>query len=691
MDHESAKIHIEALREKLNYHSHRYYVLNSPEISDYDFDVLMKELEALEKDFPDLISPDSPTQRVGGKPLSAFESFKHPYPMMSLANALTPEEFQTFYAKIKKETDSGEVGESLFEDFSAKKTVFTCEHKFDGLAIELIYENGILVTAATRGDGKKGERIDQNAKTIKTIPLRLRGDFPDFAAVYGEVLMYKSEFLRINEERETNGEPLFANPRNAAAGSLRQLDSRITSSRNLRFLAYGVRTKESDRIINSIDSHFERMDKLKNWGFPISPHRLRTSKLEQISGYHQTWETSREELEYEIDGIVVKIDSVSLQNEIGSDAKAPKWAIAWKFKPQRAETVLREVEFSVGRLGTITPTGIFDPVILSGAKISRATLHNFDEIERLGLQIGDSVLIERSGEVIPKVVKVLTEKRPKESKEIFPPQKCPVCESPVEKIEGEVAYRCSNPDCPALFSQQLKHFVSRNCLDIDGFGEEISSRLIELGFIRKLSDVFRLHEKKSELTALERFGEKSVENLLGAINQSKTTEYWRILHALGIKFVGEQTARILAGFFAPIEVLMKASVDDLLMVDGIGEKMAESIFDYFQNEKNTDEVSAMLNLGLNPIYPKKETLVQNSAISGQKIVFTGKAMFSREEFEDLVRKYGASPASSVSSKTDIVVAGENAGSKLQKANELSIRVMTPEEFLELIGESIDDS
>ncbi len=672
------------LRRIIERHNYLYYVMDNPEITDSEYDRLMRELQALEREHPELVTPDSPTQRVGGEPLEDFEEYVHPFRMMSLANALNGAEFDEFVTRVRKDSGLGAEAETLF-DAGGKPLVFSCEHKFDGLAIELIYEHGKLTTAATRGNGEKGELITLNARTIKSVPLKLIGDYPAWIAVYGETLMYRRDFRRLNESREEAGEPLFANPRNAAAGSLRQLDPRVTASRSLRFMAYGARTRGRDDSLERLTSHYDRMTYLRSIGFPVSPLRLKTADVNEIKAYHAKWESGRDELDYEIDGVVVKVDDVRLQTELGADAKTPKWAVAWKFKPAVAETVLRSVEFSVGRMATITPTALFDPVFLSGAKISRATLHNFDEIERLGVMVGDTIRIERSGDVIPKVVGVVREKRPSGAKLILPPSECPVCGGAVEKTEGEVAYRCVNPYCSALVIEEIKHFVSRNAFDIEGLGEEIAGRFYELGLVRTFADIFKLKDRRAELVELDRFGEKSVDNLLASIEKAKRIDYWRFINSLSIRYVGEQTARILAGAFIPLGSLMDASEEALFGAEGVGEVVAKSIADCFRDPAKRERVEALLAAGVEIRYPEKVEAA-DSPIAGKRVVFTGKAeRFTREEFMELVRRYGGAPSDSVSGSTDYLVAGENAGSKLGKARKLGVTVLTPEEFLAMLG------
>jgi len=674
------KSRIDELIKIISDYDYYYYVLDSPKIDDYSYDLLMKKLEKLEKEYPDFRRNDSPTRRVGGKAVEKFDNFKHPFRMLSLANAMNYGEFHDFYERVVKEMD----GDPLF-----KAPVFTCEHKFDGLALELIYEDGILGSASTRGNGEIGELITGNVRTIKSIPLRLKGKYPQFLAVYGEALMFKDDFERLNSERFESGETIFANPRNAAAGSLRQLDPAVTLQRNLRFYAYGARSYPADKVLGSIDSHYERLIYLHEAGFPVNDFCLKTGRSDSVIEYHRKWEESRGKLPYDIDGIVVKIDSITLQNRIGFDARSPKWAIAWKFKPAVAETVLRNVEFSVGRQGTITPTAEFDTVTLAGARISRATLHNFDEINRLDLRIGDTIVVERSGEVIPKVISVVKEKR-SGGKRIEPPEKCPVCYSRIVKYGEEVALRCVNPECPALIKGKLRHFVSRNCFNIEGLGEEIIGRFFESGFLKKYSDIFHLKEKRDSLLDLERFGEKSIDNLLRSVDLSKDVEYWRFINALGIDFVGEESSRLLAQNFYPLEKLMNSAESELMRVQGVGEVIAKSVYSYFHDSKNREIIMEIMDSGVVIKYTTIEKIVKDSPINGKRIVFTGRAdNFTREEFTSLVRRYGGIPSESVSKNTDYVVAGDSPGSKMDKAISLGIKVISEKEFMDLVNKDAE--
>ncbi|MGC8764520.1 MAG: NAD-dependent DNA ligase LigA [Brevinematia bacterium] len=663
---------IQKLRKEIEFHNYRYYVLDSPLISDYEYDLLMRELEKLEKENPEFITPDSPTQRVGGEPLKKFENFTHPFRMYSLSNAMNEEEFRQFVTRVYKDISTGSVE-------------FCCEPKFDGLAIELIYRNGILELASTRGNGEVGELITNNVKTIRSIPLRLQGKFPSELVVYGEILMFRKDFIELNKEREEIGEQLFANPRNAAAGSVRQLDPKITASRKLRFYAYGVRTLTADvEELSSNFSHYERLIYLKSMGFPVTDHIKKTSHIEEVIEFHKNLENNRDVLPFEIDGVVIKVDDLRFQERLGYDAKAPKWAIAWKFKPAKATTILKDVEFSVGRQGTITPTAIFEPVFLAGARITRATLHNFDEVKRLDLHYNDTIVVERSGEVIPKVVEVIKEKRKNEAKPVKPPENCPVCGSKLFKSGERVALRCVNSSCPAIVKGAMKHFVSRNAFNIEGLGEEIIERFYSLGYIKSFVDIFKLKERRSELENLERFGEKSINNLLSAIENSKSVEYFRFIYALGIPYVGEETARLLASNFSPVERLFHIERDELLKVYGVGEVVAESVENYFANEENIKLIRNLLSAGVSIKYTTKE-VISGSPLSGKRVVFTGKATnFTRDEFMELVRKYGGMPSDSVSKSTDILVVGENPGSKLEKAKSLGVKIMSEDEFLKLI-------
>jgi DNA ligase (NAD+) len=675
------KVRVEELSGIIRYHNRLYYEQDNPEITDAEYDALMRELQELERLHPELAASDSPTKKVGGEPLAQFANYRHPYRMYSLANALKPGEWEEFAARVEKEIPHSGEGEL----FGVPSVEWCCEHKFDGLAIELVYEKRRLSVAATRGNGEEGEVITANAKHIDGILHELPPDAPEFLAVYGEVLMYREEFRVLNAAREALGEPLFANPRNAAAGSVRQLDAHVTAERRLRFHAYGVRTKDTDVSWKKLSTLSSRLDRLAELGFFVAPERIVTGSRAEVEDYHAKWEEKRGDLLYEIDGVVVKVNDLALQDALGFDAKTPKWAVAWKFKPAVAETVLRSVEYSVGRQGTVTPTAVFDPVYLAGAKITRATLHNFDEVERLSVRVGDTIRVERSGEVIPKVVGVVMEKRPAETEAIVPPANCPVCGSTVVRDADQVAWRCGNPQCPAVVKGRMRYFVSRNAFDIEGLGEELVARFFELGYLKGFADVFRLRERREELVALDRLGEKSVDNLLANIEGAKNPEFRRFLNALGIDYVGEETARAIASRFPSLQTLQAASEEELLSVAGVGKVVASGVHAWFQAPENRALLTDLLALGVTIRYPERMA-AKDTPISGKKVVFTGKAeAFSREEFQDIVRRFGGVVSDSVSKNTDLLVAGENAGSKLDKAKALGVKILGDREFMELLG------
>lgn len=661
---EEARQEIEKLREFLHYHNYRYYVLDSPEISDEEYDEAMRRLMELEERFPALVSPDSPTQRIGAEPLKTFENFTHPYKMYSLANALNEGEFLAFVKRVYQAAGTTDI-------------VWTAEHKFDGLAIELIYEKGSLVMGVTRGNGEVGEVVTQNVRTIRNLPLRLLGSVPERLVVYGEVVMHREDFLALNREREEEGESLFVSPRNAAAGSLRQLDSSITAKRRLYFYAYGVRFPDEDMI----PSHYDRMAYLYEHGFAICPHRIRSGKIEDIQSYHKHWENHREEIPYEIDGIVVKVDDFRLQQRLGYDAKTPKWAIAWKFKPASAQAVLREVELGIGKQGTITPVAIFDPVFLAGARVQRATLHNFDEVRRLDLHYGDTLVVERSGEVIPKVVGVVKEKRPPGAQPVEEPTHCPVCHTPLQRQADQVDIFCPNPECPAVVKARLRHFVSRQALDIEGLGEELLERFYDEGLVRTLGDIFRLKNHRERLLSMERMGKKLVEKLLASIESRREISLDRFLYALGIDYVGQETAKILAKEFGSLEALQKARYEDFLSLYGIGEVVAKSLVEFFASERGKGLIEDLKEAGIR-LREVKKPEEQQGKLAGKYICITGKhETYSREKIFEIIESHGGIPQDSVTKQTSLLLVGESPGSKLAKAQKMGIPVLPIDEFL----------
>lgn len=661
MTFEEAKKRAEELRRLIEYHNYKYYVLNQPEIPDSEYDKLFRELVEIETKFPELITKDSPTQRVGGTVAKEFTELNHLFPMYSLSNAQDFEDFEEFTKRLKKLTNLEEIE-------------FCCEYKFDGLAVEIIYRDGILDVASTRGDGIKGEDVTANVKTIRNIPLSI--PYKNEIAIYGEVIMFKEDFIKLNEEKEKLGEPIFANPRNAAAGSLRQLDPKITASRKLRFYAYYIKSNYDI----GVKKQSENIQLLKEWKFSV-PDIFVSSKLEEIKNYHEEISNKRSELPFDIDGIVVKINDLSFHDKLGSVGKDVRWAIAWKFKPEQGITKLKNVVFQVGRTGVITPVAELEPVRIKGATISRVSLHNFDEIKRLNIMIGDKVVVERSGDVIPYIVKVIEEERTGEEKPILPPETCPECGSKVVKFEGEVAYRCINNSCPAQLIEKLRYVVSKGKFDIQGLGDEIIQKLFEQGYVRDIADIFSLNAKKLFLAGV---GEKNSLKIEKAINNSKTIEYDRFITALGIRYVGEQTARLLAENFQPIEKLINAKPEELTKIEGIGEVVANSIVSFFKNEQNVKTIKKMLELGVKIIYPQKE----ESSLLGKTIVITGTLKnFSRDEIKRILTTLGCNVSESVSSKTDYLLLGENPGSKYDKAKELGTKIITEEELLKMLNKT----
>lgn len=661
MTFEEAKKRAEELRRLIEYHNYKYYVLNQPEIPDSEYDKLFRELVEIETKFPELITKDSPTQRVGGTVAKEFTELNHLFPMYSLSNAQDFEDFEEFTKRLKKLTNLEEIE-------------FCCEYKFDGLAVEIVYRDGILDVASTRGDGIKGEDVTANVKTIRNIPLSI--PYKNEIAIYGEVIMFKEDFIKLNEEKEKLGEPIFANPRNAAAGSLRQLDPKITASRKLKFYAYYIKSNYDI----GVKKQSENIQLLKEWKFSV-PDIFVSSKLEEIKNYHEEISNKRSELPFDIDGIVVKINDLSFHDKLGSVGKDVRWAIAWKFKPEQGITKLKNVVFQVGRTGVITPVAELEPVRIKGATISRVSLHNFDEIKRLNVMIGDKVVVERSGDVIPYIVKVIEEERTGEEKPILPPETCPECGSKVVKFEGEVAYRCINNSCPAQLIEKLRYVVSKGKFDIQGLGDEIIQKLFEQGYVRDIADIFSLNAKKLFLAGV---GEKNSLKIEKAINNSKTIEYDRFITALGIRYVGEQTARLLAENFQPIEKLINAKPEELTKIEGIGEVVANSIVSFFKNEQNVKTIKKMLELGVKIIYPQKE----ESNLLGKTIVITGTLKnFSRDEIKRILTTLGCNVSESVSSKTDYLLLGENPGSKYDKAKELGTKIITEEELLKMLNKT----
>jgi len=660
------------LRTALRHHEYLYHVMDAPEVPDAEYDRLMRELRALEEAHPELVTPDSPTQRVGASPLTAFSQVRHEVPMLSLDNVFDEESFLAFNKRVQDRLKSTDA------------LTYCCELKLDGLAVSILYENGVLVQAATRGDGTTGEDITSNVRTIRAIPLKLRGDnIPARFEVRGEVFLPQAGFEKINDDARRTGGKVFANPRNAAAGSLRQLDPRITAKRPLTFFCYGVGILEGGELPGS---HMARLQQFKAWGLPVSDRVKLCDTPEEVLAYYHKVEEDRPTLGFDIDGVVIKVDSIELQEQLGFVARAPRWATAFKFPAQEQMTFVRDVEFQVGRTGAITPVARLEPVQVAGVLVSNATLHNADEIERLGLRIGDKVVIRRAGDVIPQVVNVVLSERPDDTRAVEFPSHCPVCGSDVERVEGEAVTRCTGGlICGAQRKEALKHFVSRRALDVDGMGDKIIDQLVEKEYVHTPADLFRLSAGK--LTGLDRMGPKSAQNVVNALEKSKETTFARFLYALGIREVGEATAAGLAAHYGSLEALTVASIDDLQKVPDVGIVVATHVFNFFAEESNLDVIHQLQAEGVRwpaPVVINADEI--DSPFAGKTVVLTGSlSQMSRDDAKARLVELGAKVAGSVSKKTDLVIAGEAAGSKLVKAQELGIEVIDEAEMLRLLG------
>jgi DNA ligase (NAD+) len=657
------------LREQLNYHNYRYYVLDDPVVSDAEFDRLMAELTRLEEGYG-LATPDSPTQRVGAQPLDKFETVMHRQPMLSLENAFSEAETREFDDRLKRFLRTT-------EEFP-----YVLEPKMDGCAVELVYENGRLTTGSTRGDGYRGENVTQNLKTIHTIPLSLLTESepaPELLEVRGEVYMDLEEFKKFNGERLGRGEPAFANPRNAAAGSLRQLDPRITAARPLKIYCYGVGEVEG----RNFDTHWEVLQTLKRWGLRVNPLIERGQGINAAINYHRNLEHQRHGLPYEIDGMVIKVDSLALQGRLGAKSRSPRWALAYKFAATQATTRVLAIEVNVGRTGAVTPMAVMEPVEVGGVTVSRATLHNEDEVARKDVRVGDTVLVQRAGDVIPEVVKVILEERRPGAQPFKMPADCPVCASLLVRPEGEKVTRCPNPDCIASLTRGIQHFAGKSAMDIDGLGEKIVQQLVEVGLVKDVGDLYPLTE--GDLMPLERFAEKSAQNIVNAIQAAKEVPLWRLLNALGIRYVGEATAQLLARHFQSLDALRAADPEELLHVEGVGEQVASSIREFFQSKRNQALIKKLQDNGVRGLPPEPQAA---SLLGGKTFVFTGGlANLSRDEAKALVAARGGRVSSSVSAKTDYVVAGADPGSKLARARELGVTILDEAAFGELLQRS----
>lgn len=668
MEREQAKKRIEELRQAIDHHNYRYYVLDDPEISDAEYDRLFSELKQLEEIFPDLQTPDSPTQRVGAAPLAAFRTVAHAVPMLSLDNAFNSDEVREFNERLKRLLKTE-------DDID-----FVVEPKIDGVAVELVYENGGFVQGSTRGDGLVGEDVTANLRTIKAIPMRLRTDevaAPERLDVRGEVYYTKDGFIKLNKEREARGEPTYANPRNTAAGSLRQLDPRITAQRPLNIFVHSF----GQAIGYTFSSYYEVIETFRKWGLRVSPHVEVCEGVAAVLASCERIAELRDQLEYEIDGAVIKVNSMALQRQVGTRSRSPRWAIALKFEARQATTQIRDIKVQVGRTGALTPVAIMEPVKIEGVEITRATLHNQDEIDRKAVRIGDWVVIQRAGDVIPEVVKVIDSKRTGNEKKYRIPSQCPVCGSHVVRLQDEAVHRCQNVSCPAQLKERIRHFASKGAMDIDGMGDKLVAQLVEKGLVENVADFYAL--KKEQIAGLERMADKSAQNLIDAIEASKEVDLARLLYAFGIRHVGEHVSRVLAKAFPSLDELRQASVDDLQSVREIGPQVAESVYQFFNEAHNLEIIERLLERGVRISRVEEK---QDGKFEGKTFVFTGSMKhFTRDEAEQLVTRRGGRAASSVSRNTDYVVVGENAGSKAQRAQQLSIPTLTEDEFRRIIN------
>jgi DNA ligase (NAD+) len=656
---------IDELRRLLHYHSHRYYVLDAPEIEDAEFDRLYQRLVKLEQDHPELITPDSPTQRVGGTPAEGFERVAHSVPMLSLSNAFSAEDLLAFDTRVR----NGLPDDSL---------EYVVELKIDGLAINLVYESGRLLRAATRGDGTEGEDVTSNVRTIRAVPLVLNGQVPPVMEVRGEAYMPRPAFDRLNDERLEAGEPLLANPRNAAAGSLRQLDSRVTASRTLDIFVYGMGAREE----LAVTTHEQTLQFLQELGFKVNPHYRVFKTISEVIAYCQSWAEKRVDLPYDIDGLVIKVNSLAGQRQLGSTAKDPRWAIAFKFPAEQATTIVEDIVVRVGRTGVLTPTAVLRPVRLAGSTVSRATLHNEDFIKEKGICIGDTVIIHKAGEIIPEVISVVESRRTGAEKSFVMPTTCPECGSMVLRIPGESAHKCINSACPALLREGLIHFVSRDAMNIDGLGQAVVTSLVDSGLVADAADLYTLTAE--QVLNLERMGPKSAQNLIEAIATSKQAGLARLLFGLGIRFVGAKAAATLARHFGDIELVAKASADELTALDEIGPRIAESVVEYFARPEAERLIAKLTAAGVKLTEEIRRT-TGILPLTGKTFVLTGTLpTLTRNDAAELIENQGGKVTSSVSKKTDYVVAGEEAGSKLDKAQKLSITVLNEAELMALL-------
>lgn len=664
------KDRMDALVQELNQHNYNYYVLAQPTISDFEFDQKLEALIELEKQYPEYQNPDSPTQIVGGEITKEFKTVKHRWPMLSLGNTYSEQDLRDFDERIRK---------AIGNDFE-----YVCELKFDGLSMSLTYQDGRLVRAVTRGDGTQGDEVTANIKTIRTIPHRLSGSgYPNDFEIRGEVFMHRAAFERLNQERIENDEVPYANPRNFAAGTVKLQDSSEVAKRPLDCFIYFLYTEQ--RIFKT---HWESLQSVKGWGFHTCEHNKLCRNIDEVLDFIHYWDEKRHDLSYDIDGIVLKVNSYAQQEELGFTAKSPRWAIAYKYKAQEVETVLEAVTYQVGRTGAVTPVANLKPVLLAGTTVKRATLHNANEIERLDLYLGDTVLVEKGGEIIPKVIAVNTLKRSEGAQKVKYPDCCPECGTTLVRPEGEVAFYCPNDEgCPPQIVGRIQHFISRKAMNIDGIGAETVEAFYRQGFVQHISDLYTLHQKRDALMHLERFGEKSISNMLEGIEKSKEMPFEKVLFGLGIRFVGETVAKKLASHFKNMDQLMAASLEELTAVDEIGERIAESLIDYLNIPEHREQIDLLKSYGLQFESLQKEVVLAGNQLEGMNFIISGVfENYGREELKELIESYGGKILSSISSKLNYVVAGANMGpSKLEKAQKLGIPIISDEELIGMIG------
>lgn len=670
LDIRQAEKRIEELRRELHEHNYAYYVLDAPKISDAEYDRLMRELIELETAFPELIRPDSPSQRVGGEPSQAFESVRHPAPLLSLDNAFNRQELLAFANRIRRH-----IGDDL---------CYVVELKIDGLSVALTYEAGRFILGATRGDGQVGEDVTANLRTIRSIPLQLRGEqIPERLVVRGEVYMSRTAFASVNREKEARGEPLFANPRNAAAGSVRQLDPRVTASRSLGCFVYNIVAIEGGP---EITEHEQALEWLERWGFAVNEHRRTFRDMEEAADYCESWNARRAELDYDIDGLVVKLNRLDQQEQLGHTSKSPRWAVAYKFPAEQARTRIVDIHVQVGRTGALTPVAILEPVVVAGSTVSRASLHNEDYIEEKDIRIGDRVIIQKAGDIIPEVLAVDIEARDGTERSFTMPATCPVCGAAAVRLPGEAARRCTGSACPAQIRENLLHFVSRDAMDIDGLGPALIDQLLHHEKITDAADLYSL--RREDLLELERVGEKTAQNLLQAIDRSKQQDIARVLYALGIRHVGQRTARLLAEHFRSLDELRAADEEQLMQIDEIGPKVAASVVEFFQQEQNERLLEKLKAAGVNLQRlddDEKAAEPGHDAFAGKNVVITGSlSAWSRKQLTDLLERLGARVTGSVTGKTDMLIVGESPGSKLEAARQRNIPIVDEARLQELL-------